>query len=335
MPFAFPETMKASHPPLALPIVILFIGFILSGCGGSTDDSTGNGLFQVRVQLDWVAEPEHGAFYTAEALGYFLEEGLDVTLVQGGPNSLSINKVATGQADLGQADSTNVILAIEGGAPVINVASVFQNDPSVLMMQKDCPVEDWEGLQGMTVMVRPEWAFIPYLKKKYDIEFDIVPQNFELGRLMTDKTFVQQGFYIAEPFFVKQQGIDLKFLYAWDTGFDAYTTLFANKAFAYSHPEELKAFIRALKRGYRYYIEVDPQPAHDIMLEINSKASPEFLDFSRAMIIDAHLHKTDDSDYLTISRERYQTQLEQLMDLKIIEDGSLEVEQVMTDRYSP
>ena len=304
-------------------------------CSDKPDDSAGNGLFKINVQLDWVAEPEHGAFYTAEAMGYFIEEGLDVNLVQGGPNSLSINKVATGQADLGQADSTNVILAIEGGAPVINVASVFQNDPSVLMMQEDCPVEEWKDLEGMTVMVRPEWAFIPYLKKKYDIDFDIVPQNFELGRLISDKNFVQQGFYIAEPFFVKQQGIDLKFLYAWDTGFDAYTTLFANKAFAHSNPEELKAFIRALKKGYRYYIEEDPQPAHNIMLEINKKASPEFLDFSRAMIIDASLQKTEETDYLDISRDRYQTQLNQLTDLEIIEAGSVKVDQVMTDQFIP
>ena len=331
----FLNTMNASSTPLLTLWAILVSGLSFSGCGGGADESTKDGRFNVRVQLDWVAEPEHGAFYTAEAMGYFVEEGLNVTLVQGGPNSLSINKVATGQAHLGQADSTNVILAIEGGAPVVNVASVFQNDPSVLMMQEDCPVEDWKDLQSMTVMVRPEWAFIPYLKKKYDIEFDIVPQNFELGRLMTDKNFVQQGFYIAEPFFVKQQGINLKFLYAWDTGFDAYTTLFSNKAFAYSYPEELKAFIRALKRGYSYYIEVDPQPAHEIMLAINSKASPEFLDFSRAMIIDAELHKTDDTDYLTISRDRYQTQLDQLTDLKIINEVSLTVEQVMTDKYVP
>ncbi|KAB2648627.1 MAG: hypothetical protein DVB35_03875, partial [Verrucomicrobia bacterium] len=32
--------------------------------------------FPITVQLDWVAEPEHGAFYTAEALGYYKAEGL-------------------------------------------------------------------------------------------------------------------------------------------------------------------------------------------------------------------------------------------------------------------
>src|SRR5476651_2003802 len=66
--------------------------------------------FKLTVQLDWVAEPEHGSFYTAEALGYFRDEGLDVTLLQGGPNAYSLNKVATNQAQIGQSDSTNVLL---------------------------------------------------------------------------------------------------------------------------------------------------------------------------------------------------------------------------------
>jgi NitT/TauT family transport system substrate-binding protein len=215
------------------------------------------------------------------------------------------------------------------------VASVFQNDPSVFMMQKDCPVNDWKDLEGMTVMARPEWAFIPYIQKKYDLKFNIVPQNFELGRLISDKNFVQQGFYIAEPFFVKEQGVELKFLYAWDTGFDAYTTLFANKAFANRHPEQLKAFLAALKKGYRYYMEIDSAPAHETMLKINAKVTPEFLDFSRNMIIDASLHKTEEADYLAISRERYQTQLDQLVDLEIIPPGKVTVDQVMSTSYAP
>ncbi len=307
----------------------------LTACSAPKEPSSNSDLFPISVQLDWVAEPEHGAFYTAEAMGYFVEAGLDVTLVQGGPNSFSLNKVATGQAQLGQADSTNVLLAIEGGAPLINVASVFQHDPSVLMMQKDNSANDWKDLQGKTIMVRPEWAFIPYLKRKYDIEFDIVPQNFELGRLISDKEFVQQGFYIAEPFFAMEQGVELKFLYAWDTGFDAYTTLFANKAFVNRNPEELKAFIAALKKGYQYYIEVDPEPAHAIMLEINAKATPEYLKFSRDMIIDAELHKKPGGDYLDISRARYQTQLDQLRSLEIIPADSITVDQVMSDAYIP
>jgi NitT/TauT family transport system substrate-binding protein len=40
--------------------------------------------FKITVQLDWVAEPEHGGFYQAEAKGYFKDAGLDVVLTRAG-----------------------------------------------------------------------------------------------------------------------------------------------------------------------------------------------------------------------------------------------------------
>ncbi len=291
--------------------------------------------FKLTVQLDWVAEAEHGAFYTAEARGYFRDENLDVTLLQGGPNAYSLNKVATNQAQVGQADSTNVLLAIQSGAPLLNIAAVFQHDPSVLMMQEANTIKDWPDLNGRTIMARPEWAFLPYLRKKFGISFSVVPQNFDLGRLAVDPTFVQQGFYIAEPYQLVTKGIKLKFLTCWDTGFDAYTTIFTNRNFARDHGEQLRDFLRALHRGYQEYIEHDPAPAHTIMLKINPKVTPEYLEWSRQQIIGARLPHNDEADYLAITAARYQKQISQLEDLGIIPAHSLKVENVMDTSFLP
>src|ERR1039458_2625261 len=51
--------------------------------------------FRITLQLDWVAEPEHGGIYQALARGFFSEAGLDVTVVQGGPNAFVMQKLAT------------------------------------------------------------------------------------------------------------------------------------------------------------------------------------------------------------------------------------------------
>lgn len=319
------------------PTIICALLICLAGC--SKNSATDSDLFKMSVQLDWVAEPEHGGLYTAEALGYFIEEGLDVTLVQGGPGSFSLNKVGSNVAQVGQADGTSVILAAATGAPLINIAAIFQQDPSVLMLHASNPVSDWKDLAGKTIMARPEWPFLQYLQNQYKIDFEVIPQNFQLARLIQDKNFIQQGFYIAEPYYVEQEGVELKYLYVWDAGFDAYTTLFTNKRFAKEHPEQLKAFLRALKRGYREYIEGDPQPAHDIMLEINPKVTPEFLDWSREMIISEKLHLGNPSgffaDYLEITPQRFQNQIDQLVELEVIEAGQIAVEDVMTQAFLP
>jgi NitT/TauT family transport system substrate-binding protein len=97
------------------------------GCSRQPAAATGAAAmpFKMNVQLDWVAEPEHGGIYQALAKGYFSEAGLDVTVIQGGPNAFVMQKLATGKADIGQSDSTNMLLAIAQGLPLMQVGAVF------------------------------------------------------------------------------------------------------------------------------------------------------------------------------------------------------------------
>lgn len=293
------------------------------------------GYVPIVVQLDWFAEPEHGGFYAAEAAGYFRAEHLDVRLVQGGPNAYALQKVGTGQAQLAQSDSTSVLTAIEAGAPVINVASIFQHDPGVLMMHADNPVRTWTDLDGKRIMARPEWVFLPYLRKKYNIRFAVIPQNFDLMLLARDPALIQQGYYIAEPYRLARMGVALKFLCPWDAGFDSYTTLVANRGFVRRHPQELRAFLRALRRGYAAYFGGDPGPAHAIMRRINPRAEPGYLDWSRRQILAAHLDRAPGGQYLAISRARYAKEIDQLEDLGILRRGSVTPDQAMDGSYLP
>ena len=333
------------HPSLTVSIgLIALCAFGFAGCRRSENSFDTNAaqktLVKVRVQLDWIPEPEHGGFYQAQAKGYFADAGLDVELMPGGANTFGMQKLAGGLADIAQSDSTNTILAIQAGAPVIQVGAVFQNDPSVLMLHADNPVNRFEDLNGRTIMARPEWAFIPYLKKKYGIDFNIIPQNFSVGNFIADKNFIQQGFYIAEPYHITQGGArPPKFLYAWDAGFDAYTVLVANRSWARANSAALKAFMAAYIHGWRDYIEGDPTPAHSLMKRDNPQLSEGFLKFSRDMIIKEKLvvgrQARDSRQIGQISRERFQTQIDQLESLDILPRKALSIERVMSTEYLP
>jgi len=295
---------------------------------------------KITVQLDWVAEPEHGGFYQAYAKGYFREAGLDVKLLSGGPNALVLQKLATGRADIGQSDSTNVMLAISRGLPLVQIGAVFQNDPSVLMLHADNPVSRFEDLNGRTIMARPEWAFLPYLRRKYRIDFKIVPQNFAVGNFIADRNFIQQGYFIAEPYHIVKGGAKYpKFLYAWDAGFDAYTVIVANRPWAERNAARVRAFMGAYIRGWKDYLEGDPTPANELMKRINPNNTDGFLAFSRKMIIDGKLAAGRDAanDALVgrITRERFANQIRQLEDLDILPKGRLTPDKVMTTAFLP
>jgi len=332
------STKRTIWPALLLALALA------AGCGGDermdAPGVDGSTLFPIVVQLDWVAEPEHGAFYTAEALGYFTAEGLHVELHQGGANANVLEKVATNRANFGQWDSTNSMIAIQEGLPIINVAAVFQHDPSVLMLHESNPVDTFADLDGQLIKARPEWAFLPYLKRAYGIDFRIIPQDFGLEMLVADTSMIQQGYFIAEPYHASTQGARLKWLHVWDAGYDNCNTLIANRTFIAEHPEETRAFLRAYYRGYKEYLEGNPQPAHQRMMEVNGQVTPAFLSWSRLMIREQKLGRGDPErggpdEYLVLSRERIAGQIEMLEQLEIIEPGKLSVDDVMTDAFLP
>lgn len=323
-----------------------FILLAMAGCGkhpagpGAAVPPTGMAPFPITVQLDWVAEPEHGGFYQAQARGFFKAAGLDVTIIPGGPNGFVLQKVATGKADLGQSDSTNVLLAINQGLPLIQVAAVFQHDPSVLMLHADNPVRTFAELNGKTIMARPEWAFLPYLRKKYHIDFAIVPQNFSVGNFIADRNFIQQGFYIAEPYHIVQGGAKYpKFLYAWDAGFDAYTVVVANRGWAAAHAPQLRAFLAAYIHGWRDYLAGDPAPGNALLRRANPNNTEAFMAFERKQILADRLVVGRDApaDDATgrITRARFANQIRQLEELSILPAGKLTPDQVMTTAYLP
>jgi NitT/TauT family transport system substrate-binding protein len=329
-------------PGRLFPFTALALACLMAGCAkkDAPAPAAASAPFKITVQLDWIPEPEHGGFYQAQAKGFFREAGLDVTILPGGPNAFVMQKLATGKADIGQSDSTNTLLAINEGLPLIHIGAVFQNDPSVLMLHAENPVTRFEDLNGKTIMARPEWAFLPYLRKKYHIDFSIIPQNFSVANFIGDKNFIQQGFYIAEPYHIIKGGAKPpKFLYVWDAGFDAYTVLAANRPWAAKHPAEVKAFLHAYIRGWRDYTEGDPTPAHTLMKQVNPNNTDEFMNFSRKMIVDEHLvtgRQNPSPDQIgRISRERFATQLRQLEELSILPKGKLTVDQVMTTEYLP
>lgn len=295
---------------------------------------------KIVVQLDWVPEPEHGGLFQAQARGWFDEAGLEVELVPGGPNALVNQRVATGQAQIGQGESVTTLLDTAKGLPLLQVAAVFQNDPSVFLLHADNPVRDFKDLAGRRIMARPGWVFLDFLRWKYGIEFTVIPFNFSVSNFIADPEFIQQGFYIAEPYFITKGGAPApRYLYAWDAGYDSYGVLVANATWAADHPAALRAFLAAYVRGWRDYLEGDPTPAHAAMKTANDQNTDAFLEFSRRMIIEEKLvigrDAQDSSRIGRLDPVRYAEQVRIIEQLRLAPAGALRVSDVMSTAYLP
>ncbi len=91
-------------------------------------------LDHVSFATNWRAEAEHGGFYQALADGTYAKYGLDVTILQGGPQSNSRLLLAAGRIDFDMgANMIQAFSAAEQNVPIIAVAALFQKDPFILM----------------------------------------------------------------------------------------------------------------------------------------------------------------------------------------------------------
>jgi NitT/TauT family transport system substrate-binding protein len=321
-------------------LAAILVASLFFGCGKGAAPAAidASKPFPIRVQLDWFPEPEHGGLYQALAKGYFAKEGLDVTLLPGGSNVLVTQFVATGQAEIGQSATTQVIQAVAGGLPVINVASIFHRMPTGLMMHAENPITSFGQLNGKSIMARPEAVYLPYLKKKYQIDFTVIPQNFSSAQFLADKDFIQEGFFIAEPYFLEKQGVKVKWLALWDSGYEPAVTLFANTKFAQEHPAQLKAFLRAFIQGWKEYLEGDPTAGNDLIKKNNPKADDDFFKYERDQIIKFNLGHGDAAqgeDYGTLNLAKVKNEIATMEDLGLLPVGKVPVEKAATVEYLP
>lgn len=255
----------------------------LAGCGEKAAAPPAPGaapaLTKVVLQTDWYAQPEHGGFYQALVKGYYREAGLDVTIAQGGPNSIPTQKVMLGAAQFAIGRSDDLMIAAGRGIPVQIVGALMQRDPQAIMFHKESGIRDFKDLDGRNVMAVPGAAWITITEKKYGIKLAITPLDFGLSRFLADKKFVQQCFITSEPYYVGQQGAEIGLLLLSETGFSPYRAWYTSRDFAKKNPAVVRAFTAASIRGWRDYMEGDRAEADARIGALNPKMLPAFIDY--------------------------------------------------------
>lgn len=258
-----------------------------SSCQKSSPDETvdSTALTPVQLQLDWFPEPAHGGFFQAQTKGYYAEVGLDVEILPGGPGGRPTQKVASGQVPFSMGRSDDMMLAAAQGLPVLIVAALMQHDPQALLIHQNHPVESFVDLDGHAVMAYPGSAWIPYLQKRFDIKFDLLPMSFGLARFIADPGLIQACFVTDEPYRLRQQGVAVKTLLLADSGYDPYRVIVAHRPFADANPEIVRAFVAASIRGWQDYIRGNPSSAHGRIAHENDHMTPDQMVFSHSEMI--------------------------------------------------
>lgn len=113
-------------------------------------------LVEIRLQLQWVTQSQFAGYYAARDLGFFEEEGLDVTILEGAVELVPQQVVASGGAEFGLSWVPKVLESNEAGVNLVNIAQVFQRSGTLMVSFVDTGVETVEDFAGLRVGT---WGF--------------------------------------------------------------------------------------------------------------------------------------------------------------------------------
>jgi PAS domain S-box-containing protein len=213
----------------------------------------------VRLQLKWRHQFQFAGYYAAEAQGYYKAEGLDVRLVEGGPERGPIPIVVGGGAEFGVGDA-EILLARLKGAPLVACAAIFQHSPYVLLSRHDRGIRTPADLIGRRVMLSDDQgaAQIRAMLVHEGIDparITNLTQSWSLDDLIEGRIDAMSAYATDEPFQLQARGVEPSVLRALDYGVDFYgDTLFTTEAQVRRHPETVAALRRASLKGWSYAV---------------------------------------------------------------------------------
>jgi NitT/TauT family transport system substrate-binding protein len=243
-------------------------------------------LDKVTFATNWRAEAEHGGFYQAVADGTYAKYGLDVTILQGGPQVNNRLLLAAGRIDFDMgANMIQAFDAAQQGIPIVAIASMFQKDPIVLLSHPDAGFDKFADLPKATAFIGKDALVSVYqwLKATYGFSEDkIKPYNFNAAPFLADKNSIEQGYATSEPYEIEREGKFKPnvFLLA-DYGYDSYsTTIEARRDLIEKNPDLVQRFVDASIIGWYHYIYGDNRAANALIKKDNPDISDDLLAYS-------------------------------------------------------
>ena len=250
---------------IALVLSIVMILMLCCACGSpqdgeSTDVSVPSNLREVTVSLDNYPLADTIFMYMAKDMGYFAEEGLDVTFVM--PGELSpVQMVTEGFSYFGMCTQLDVVSARASGLPVKSIGAVLQSPELLFLTKKGNKIYSpsdlfdkklgYDGSELQKAMI----ACMLYGSYRSFMDVDLVNiSGMDKAQLLTDGTVeAMLGGSIlydlplleeakVEPDWLKPENYNVPNYYG--------EVLIASDALIQSEPELIQSFLRACARGY-------------------------------------------------------------------------------------
>jgi len=177
--------------------VVAALSLAVAACGGDDGDSSGGesageceSLTPVKLQLQWFAQAQFAGYYAAVDQGFYADQCLDVSIVEGGVDIVPQQQLADGAVDFALSWVPKALASREAGANIVNIAQVFQRSGTLQVSFKDSGITSPADFAGKKI---GNWGFgnefeifAALTKAGLDpaADVELVQQQFDMAALL-------------------------------------------------------------------------------------------------------------------------------------------------------
>ncbi|MDP3479132.1 MAG: ABC transporter substrate-binding protein [Desulfoprunum sp.] len=246
------------------PVVLFSLALLLSTCTPPPPEKAKD---PVTLQLKWLHQAQFAGFYMAREKGYYAEENLDVTFLEGGQDVNPCERLCNSKADFAIVSAESVFSKHKEDRNVKAVAVIYQRSPVVFAAKAESHIVRPQDFAGKTIAVSNVEgggfveALIQFntLMKKMGLKpsdyrtvpFDPLYQDFLSGKADITTTSLVSG-----AIMLRNKGIQLNFIWPGDYGIPFYSdTLATTDKYLQEKPDIALRFVRASMRGWQDVVE--------------------------------------------------------------------------------
>ena len=298
---------------------------------------------KVTFATNWKAQAAHGGFYQAVADGTYKKFGLDVTLLQGGPQVNNRPLLPAGRIDfLMTGNLLHSFDNVKNGVPTVVVAAMFQKDPQALIAHPGQGYESFAKLKDAPLALIAkdgQFSWWQWLKVTHGFKDEVLkPYNYNLGPFLANPKAIQQGYSVAEPIYVENQGKFKPVVHLLaDHGFSTYSTVIeARTDTVKDKPQLVQRFVDASILGWVNYLYGDRKAANAMMIKENPEMTEAEIEASVALMKQQGI--VDSGEALrngvgAMSAERIQDFYAQMVKAGLYKAGEVDLAKVATLQF--
>ncbi|WP_424929372.1 ABC transporter substrate-binding protein [Amaricoccus tamworthensis] len=245
---------------------------MLAGSAGLLSPRRAFAQSQVSLQLSWLHSTQFAGSYIALKNGWWQENGLEVSLLQGGPNAPVEPPVISGTALVGISAADYTAAAVEEGAPFKILGVAMQKNPFAIASLAENPVNEPSDLDGKRIGMA--LANMPVLEALCQLNgvdisaIEVIPTQYSPQPLVAGEVDCLLCWETDLPVAMTIQGVDNVTMLMADHGYSVHSqTYIATEDSLANRREEIVALMSGEVRGWEKYRE-DTDAATDLTLEM-------------------------------------------------------------------